>query len=313
MLQWKHPQHSKYEIMTFETILYSIEDRVAHITLNQPDKRNALNWKLLGELSSALKRAELDKEVRVIIIKGAGTCFCSGHNVADMGEAPKHIDERKWSDIALNNEGDGLGLSVWDSRAQVQGHIDVPLEIWNNWKPVIAQVHAHCLGGGSGIALACDLLIASEDARIGYPPARSMAPGEEISLFAWHVGLKKAKELALTGDSLTADEMLDYGIANYVFPTEDLDRETTTIARRIANVDSELLMLSKTNMNRIFDHQGFSQTIKNAGEYVSLAHYRKSIADFNKTIKEKGIKAALEQRDEPFGGIDGRYPPVKKS
>ncbi len=298
--------------MSYETILYDVDDRVAHITLNQPDKRNALNWTMLQELSDALKKAELDEDVRVIVIKGAGACFCAGHNVAEMGEAPKHIDERSWSEITMNNEGDDLGLSVWDSRAQVQGHIEIPLEIWNNWKPVIAQVHAHCLGGGSGIALACDLLIAGEDARIGYPPARSMAPGEEISMFAWHVGMKKAKELALTGDSLTAGEMLDYGIANYVFPADELDQETTKIARRIANIDSELLMLSKTSMNRIFDHQGFSHTVKAAGEYVSLAHYRKAIAEFNKTIKEEGIKAALEKRDKPFGGIDGRYPPVKK-
>ena len=298
--------------MTYETIQYEVDDRVAHITLNQPEKRNALNWKMLGELSDALKKAELDKDARVIVIKGAGVCFCAGHNVAEMGEAPKHIDERNWSEIAMSGEGDDLGLSVWDSRAQVQGHIEIPLEIWNNWKPVIAQVHAHCLGGGSGIALACDLLIAAEDARIGYPPARSMAPGEEISMFAWHVGIKKAKELALTGDSLTAAEMLDYGIANYVFPASELDKETKIIARRIANVDSELLMLSKTSMNRIFDHQGFSYTVKNAGEFISLAHYRKAIAEFNKTIKEKGIKAALEKRDKPFGGIDGRYPPIDK-
>ncbi len=201
---------------------------------------------------------------------------------------------------------------MWDSRAQVQGHIEVPLEIWDNWKPVIAQVHSYCLGGGTGIALACDLLIASEDARLGYPPARSMAPGEEIAIFSWHVGLKKAKELAMTGDSLTASEMLDHGMANYVFPADELEEATETIARRIANIDSELLMLSKTSVNRIFDHQGFSQTLKNAGEFVSLAHHRKAIAKFNKIIKEKGIKAAIEERDRPFGGIDGRYPPVDR-
>lgn len=298
--------------MTYKKITYDVNDRLAHITLNQPDKRNALDWTMLKELSAALKKAEKDTDVRVIILKGAGPCFCAGHNVADMGEAPKHIDERGWSEIAMAGDSNDLGLSVWDSRAQVQGHIDIPLEIWNNWKPVVAQVHSHCLGGGSGLALACDLLVASEDARIGYPPARSMAPGEEISLFAWHVGIKKAKELAFTGDSLTAQEMLDYGIANYVVPNDELDRETTTIARRIANIDSELLMLSKTSMNRIFDHQGFTQTVKNAGEYVSLAHYRKAIADFNNTIREKGIKAAIEERDGPFGGIDGRYPPLKK-
>lgn len=298
--------------MTCETILYEVTDRVAHITLNRPKKRNSLNWEMLREFSQSLKNAEMDNSVRVIVIKGAGPCFCSGHDMADMGDAPKHRDTRGWSEIAMADEAkSGLGLSVWDSRAQVQGHIDVPLEIWNCWKPVIAQVHSHCLGGGTGIALACDLLIASEDARMGYPPARRMAPGEEIALFSWHVGLKKAKELALTGDSLTAPELLEHGMANHVFPVDKLAEETQTIARRIANIDSELLMLSKTSVNRIFDQQGFSHSLRVSGEYVSLAHNRKALADFNEIIRTRGVRAALEERDAPFGGIDGRYPPVR--
>lgn len=298
--------------MAYENILYEVDDRIARITLNRPQVRNALNWAMLNELSEALKAAELDNDVGVIILKGAGPCFCTGHDVAAMGEAPKHIDERKWAEIVIDSENDDLGLSVWDSRAQVQGHIDLPLQIWENWKPVIAQVHSYCLGGGTGLALACDLLIASDDARLGYPPARSMAPGEEIAIFAWHVGLKKAKELALTGDSLTAEEMRQEGMANYIFPPDELEAATETIARRIASIDSELLMLSKTSVNRIFDHQGFSHTMKASGEFISLAHHRKAIADFNKTIKEKGIKAALEARDAPFGGVMGRFPPVDK-
>lgn len=296
--------------MAYENILYEVSDRIARITLNRPKVRNALNWNMLNEVSAALKVAELNNDVHVIILKGAGPCFCTGHDMAAMGEAPKHIDERNWTDIVMENEGDDLGLSVWDSRAQVQGHIDLPLQIWENWKPVIAQVHSYCLGGGTGLALACDLLIASDDARLGYPPARMMAPGEEIAIFSWHVGLKKAKELALTGDSLTAAEMLQEGMANYVFPPDELEQATETIARRIASIDSELLMLSKTSVNKIYDQQGFSHSLKVAGEYVSLAHHRKSLGDFNKMIKEKGVKAALEARDAPFGGVMGRFPPV---
>ena len=139
-----------------------------------------------------------------------------------------------------------------------------------------------------------------------------MAPGEEISLFSWHVGLKRAKWLSLTGDSLTAKEMLDYGVANWVFPKNKLDEETRKIARRIANVDSELLSLSKTLVNRIFEQQGLPLSMKSSGEIVSFGPNLKSLRNFEKMVHEKGIKAAVEERDRPFGGVVGRYPPVEE-
>ena len=297
--------------MSYEYILYDVDDRLATITLNRPEQRNALNWPLLREMSDALKVAEMDKQVRVIIIKGAGPCFSAGHDLSEtMGRAPKQLDERSWNEI-VRDQGSG-GVSVWDGRARVQCHLDHDLDIWNCWKPVIAQVHGYCLGGSIGIALSCDLLIASKDARIGYPPVRSMAPGEEISLFSWHVGLKRAKWLSLTGDSLTAKEMLEFGVANWVFPNNKLDQETRRIARRIANVDSELLSLSKTLVNRIFEHQGLPHTMKTSGEIVSFGPNLKSLRNFERMVHEKGIKAAAAERDRPFGGVVGRYPPVEE-
>ena len=296
--------------MSYQFILYDVEDRLATITLNRPEQRNALNWPMLEEISDALKKAEKDTEVRVIIIKGAGPCFSAGHDLSpSMGFGRRQLDPRAWNEIV---GGDGEGPSVWDARARVQDHLDFDLEIWNCWKPVIAQVHSYCLGGSIGMALSCDLLVASKDARIGYPPVRSMAPGEEISLFSWHIGLKRAKWLSLTGDSLTAKEMLEFGVANWVFPKDKLDAETRKIARRIANIDSELLNLSKTLVNRIFEQQGFSHSIKSSGELVSFGPHLKALRNFEKTVREKGVKAAAEERDRPFGGIVGRYPPVEE-
>ncbi len=227
--------------------------------------------------------------------------------IRTMGEARK---ERKETFIKM----DKTGITVWDSRAHVQGHIDSALEIWNNWKPVIAQVHSYCLGGATGIALMCDLLIASDDARMGYPPVRAAATGDEIVLFSWHVGLKKAKELSLTGDSLTAEEMLRYGIANYVVPRAKLDEVTTKIAKRIASIHHETLALSKRVVCRTFDLMGFTTSIQYGGEYDTLSHmFREPNGDVNEIRKHrstKGLKAHLERRDEPFGGIMGRYPPI---
>ena len=299
--------------MEFKNILYGVEDRLATITLNRPDRRNALSWELLYELTGALKQAEKDEDVRVIIIKGAGPCFCAGHDMSDTsGDSPRHLDKRSFNQIGREKGGAGDALSVWDNRARVQGHIEIDLEIWNCWKPVIAQIHGYCLGGSTGIALSCDLLIASTDARLGYPPVRAWAPGEEISLFSWHVGLKRAKWLSLTGDSLTAKEMLQFGMANWVFSKDKLDAETRKIARRIANIDSELLSLSKTLVNRIFDQRGYSLSMKSSGELISHAPHLKSSREFKKIIREKGMRAALEARDGPFGGVVGRYPPVEE-
>lgn len=299
--------------MAYSYILYDVTDRIATITLNRPKHRNALNWPLLEELRDALKTAEKDKEARVVIIKGAGPCFSTGHDLSEtMGKAPKHLGEQTWDQQVKDYEGEGIGVGVWDGRAQVQGHIEADLEIWNCWKPVIAQVHSYCLGGSIGLALNCDMLIAGKSARIGYPPVRGMAPGEEMAIFSWHVGLKKAKELSFTGDSLTAKEMLKYGIANHVFDDAKLDEETRKIARRIANVDSELLSLSKTMVNRVFDMQGYSHSLKSSAEYVNIAFRLKTLGDFNKLIRSKGVKAAVEERDRPFGGIVGRYPPVEE-
>ena len=130
--------------MDYENVLYEVNDRIAVITLNRPEKRNALNWPLLADLSAALKQAERDKNVRVIILKGAGPCFSAGHDLSEtMGDAPLHYGSKTWDETLKSEGGVGVGVSVWDSRAHVQGHIDYLLEIWNNWKPIIAQVHSY--------------------------------------------------------------------------------------------------------------------------------------------------------------------------
>ena len=299
--------------MKYDNVIYEVDDKLAKIALNRPEKRNALNWPLFADLSAALKEAERDRNVKVIIIKGAGPCFSSGHDMSGseerggtMGHAPHDMDK---------SFGSKRPVTVWDSRAHVQDHVEYCLEIWNNWKPVIAQVHSYCLGGASGIALSCDMLIASDDARLGYPPARSMAPGDEIPIYSWHMGLKKAKELSLTGDSLTADEMLRYGVANYVVPRDKLEEVTTNIARRIANIDRGLLALSKKVVNRTFDVMGFTISMQYGGEFDSFGHWLHSAPESDsrdpegrKIREEKGMKAWRDWRDAPFGGILGRYP-----
>lgn len=290
--------------MSGEQILYAVEDRIATIAINRPEKKNAINWEMSERIRACLKEAETDRAVHVIVFKGIGDGFSSGYDLGDgMGRAP-----RQTGNVTTEQEGDGVNVSVWDARARIAAHNEYLMDIWNCWKPVISQVHGYCLGGASGLALACDLLIAGEDARIGYPPVRAIAPGEELAIFAWHVGLKKAKELQLTGDSLTAKEMLRYGCANYVFPNDRLDDETRKIARRIANIDVELLSLSKKAMNRAFEQMGFELSLRSASEFVTLAGRLPSNSEFKRRARDNGMRDALDWRDGPFGGPLGRYP-----
>lgn len=300
----------------YDNVVYQVlEGNIGRVILNRPHAMNALSWPLLRDLRKALKEAECDNRVNVIILKGAGRCFSSGHDLSDaMGDSERHRGDKTWDESLHSYDRWGIGVSIWDSRAHVQEHIEHVMDIWNCFKPVIAQVHSYCLGGGSALALASDLLIAAEDVRLGYPPARSMAPGDEIMIYSFHVGLKKAKELSLTGDSLNADEMLEYGMANYVFPADKLEEETLKIARRIAHINPEMLMLSKRVVNRTFDQMGFSNAMWSGSEFDSFGHFSDANQAWKSIVAKEGMKKALEYRDGPMGGIMGRYPaPLKRS
>jgi enoyl-CoA hydratase len=287
------------ETMAYQNILVDTRERVATITLNRPDKLNAMNWPLLAELDEALDAAERDDAVGAIIIKGAGKCFSTGFDMgADMGHPPRHKIQ----------EGSFHRSSVWNSRAHVQQHIDYWMKIWNLWKPVVAQVHGFCLAGAVELALMCDLLVVGDDARIGCPLVRGQNVEDMFRVVAWHVGIKRAKQLQLTGDTLTAREAVRYGLANCMFPVASLDEKTSEIARKIAQVDPTLQMLNKQCVNKMFEIQGFRTAMEYDGVWDSLGHFHHT--PWEKTFHEQGWKAASEQRDAPFGGIFGRTFPV---
>jgi len=277
--------------MTYQKIIYEVDqDGIARITFNDPERMNPLGWSVLAELDSALKEAEKDNNVKVIIIKGAGRCFSAGYDLEreSRGEvSPKYRDE--------------YGRSVWNSRSSVQGRIEYWFNIWNLWKPVIAQVHGYCLAGASELASMCDLMIISEDCRFGYPPTRFMSAGDAIAIYSWHAGLKVAKEMSF-GRILSGKECVQYGFANYCFPTEKLEEETTKIAKRIAHIHPELLSLSKKMVNRNFEIMGLRTAVEVGGEYDSLSHGGQSYG-YRETVKELGLSAGLKKLNEPWGGV----------
>jgi enoyl-CoA hydratase len=274
--------------MTYETILYETDGGKARITLNRPEKLNAISWQMQQELQKALFDADRDPAVHVAIIRGAGRAFSAGYDISPPpGElthaAGHHSMER----------------DVWMlERAQ-----DMRMPIFDMHKPVIAQVHGYCLAGGTDLALLCDMVIAAEDARFGYPPVRAL--GSPVNhMWTYLVGPQWAKRMLLTGDTITGAEAERIGLVLKAVPEAELEAEVEDLADRIALIDVDLLAANKRIVNMAMELMGARTMQRMAAERDAIARQAPVVTEFYQMAKEKGLKAALEWRDSKFG--DGR-------
>ena len=277
------------DIVTFK------KDRHAIIQLNRPEKMNALSHNLRAELFNALKDFELDPEVRVIILRGSGRAWSAGY---DLSGISKTQDDRDYVEkrSGLPNVGPiHPGQGQWPQHL-LSGY----WQIWELTKPVIAQVHGYCLAGGTELATMCDLMFVAEDAIIGYPPVRAMTP-VDIIYHPWHMHQKKARELLYTGDSVTGKEAVDIGWANHAYPVDQLAAKTEAFAERIANVDGPMLQMTKRQVNRVYEIMGLRTSLQVGGDLQELGRARPGGEQFGRIAREKGLKAALDWRDSPFG------------
>ncbi len=266
----------------FELILVeAIAPAVRRITLNRPDKRNALNNQLRSEIFAALEQADRDPDVRVSILRGAGKCFSAGYDLgANNGvDQPYHTAG-----------GDGN----WP-RHVVEGWF----RIWDLQKPVIAQVHGYCLAGGSELATSCDLVYVAEDAQIGYPPVRLMSP-PDMQYHPWMVGMRQAMELMLTGDAISGVEAARIGFANRAYPAGELDRSVLEIAERMAKIPTDLQQLNKRSVHRAMEIMGMRAALRAGTEIQALGFHTQSTREYFKEFS-KGVKHALNARDSQFG------------
>jgi enoyl-CoA hydratase len=255
---------------------------VRRLTLNRPEKRNALNNPLRGALIAALRAADGDDDVRVTIVRGAGTCFSAGY------------------DLGGGNEGTELPFFTAAGEGQWPRHVTEGwMSIWDLAKPVIAQVHGYCLAGGSELATGCDLVYVSTDAKIGYPAVRFGVP--DMQFHAWFMGMRSAMEMMLTGDSISGIEAARLGWANHAYPAEELDEHVVAVAERIAKVPADIAQLNKRTVHRAMDVMGLRAAIRSGTELCSLAIHQPSFQAFITEAQEKGLTAALTERDEPFG------------
>jgi len=291
--------------MTYETILYEKDDRIATITLNRPEKFNTIKPPMPEELEKALEEANFDDDVRVIILKGAGKAFCAGF---DFSEDLDHFKD--WGGQAGSEQWDP-GRDMMMVTNPFKAPIPKFMSIWRSPKPVIARVHGWCVGGGSDMALLSDVIVASEDARFGTPYSRVWG-AYLTGMWIYRLGLTRTKLLALTGDSISGKEAAEIGLINKAVPVEKLEKETQYWANRMAQCPTTQLAAMKLIVNQAFDNMGLQST-QTLG--VILDGYMRNTPEgleFVRKSMEKGVQAAIEDRDGPFGdysqGPDSKKP-----
>ncbi len=255
---------------------------IRRITLNRPEKRNALNHTLRRELMEALRRADDDPEIRVTIIRGAGSCFSAGYELGD------------------GNEGVDMPHFTPGGEGQWPRHVtETWMSIWDLAKPVIAQVHGYCLAGGSELATGCDLVYVADDAKMGYPAVRFGVP--DMQFHAWFLGPRAAMEMMVTGDHLSGEESVRLGWANRSFPEDRLDEAVLDVARRIALIPSDIVQLNKRTVHRAMEVMGLRTAIRNGTEICALGIHQPTMTEFIGGVRRDGLTAVLSERDGPFG------------
>ena len=257
---------------------------VRRITLNRPEKRNALDNALRGEIFEALEAHDRDPDVRVTIVRGAGPAFCSGYDLSadnTVGQ-PYHT---------------AGGLGQW-SRHVVDGWF----RIWDLAKPVIAQVHGYCLAGGTELATACDLVYVAEDAQIGYPPVRLMSP-PDMQFHPWTMGMRQAMESMLTGDSISGRDAAQRGWANRAYPAAQLEAEVLAIAERVAKLPTELAAINKRSVHRAMEIMGLRAAIRAGTDLQALAFQTEPSKAYMSRFRRDGgsVGGLLSERDAGYG------------
>jgi enoyl-CoA hydratase len=253
---------------------------VRRLTLNRPEKRNALNAALRTAIFEQLEAADRDPEVRVIILRGAGVCFSAGYDLAGAGGAlPFHT----------------AGAQGQWARHVVEGCF----RMWDMAKPIIAQVHGWCLAGGSELAVACDLVYVAEDAQIGYPAVRTMSPPDN-QYHAWIIGMRAAMEQMLTGDAMSGLEAVRLGFANRAFKADELEAQVLAMAERIAKLDPELAQLNKRLVHRQMEAMGMRAGIRAGTDLHALGWHTPASRSYMAELRQ-GVTKALSSRDGAFG------------
>ena len=280
----------------YQHILFEVERGRARITLNRPEKRNALSYALLTELADALWDADDDKRVHSVILRGAGPAFCAGYDITPGRNEPGSDSPRRGGSIYENSTIDD---DIW----RLERSQRLRMALFDMHKPVVAQVQGFCIAGGTDIALLSDIVIAAEDAVFGFPPARDLGslPNQ---MWLYHCGPQWAKRLLMTGDTITGREAALIGLVMKSVPPDLLEAEVEGLADRFALIDPDLLASNKRIVNLGLELMGARTLQRLAAENDGRAHLAPGTQRFRRVAKEQGLRSALQERDRQFG--DGR-------
>jgi enoyl-CoA hydratase len=278
--------------MPYETLLYDVADQVATITLNRPERLNSIVPPMPREIEAAVHAAIADSDVKVIVLRGAGRSFCAGF---DFGGGFHHWDD------ALQTDGEwDPGKDFVFATAPSLAPVPQFMSLWRSPKPVIAQVHGWCVGGGSDMALCADLVIASDDARIGTSYSRMW--GCYLSgMWLYRLGLTRAKEHALTGKPLSGVQASDCGLINAAVPFARLQDEVAERAAQLVSIPSSQLSAMKLIVNQAYDNMGLASTQLLGPLLDGLMRNTPDAARFIELAERDGVHGAVARRDAPFG------------
>jgi enoyl-CoA hydratase len=282
--------------MKFSTLKYAVAGRIARITLNRPARLNAIDDKMPREIRRAVEAANDDDKVHVIVLAGAGRAFCAGYDLKKFAEGdPKN----RWNQSM-----------PWDPMKDYRGmkaNTDDFFSIWRSYKPVICKVHGYAVAGGSDIALCADIVIMEDKARIGYMPARVWGC-PTTAMWVYRLGAEKAKRMLLTGDTVDGTTAERMGLVYQAVPRGDLDKAVDTLAKRMAGVPKNQLMMQKLMINQAYENMGLGSTQMMATLFDGITRHSPDGVWFKEYAEKHGFQAAVKWRDSgraiPRGKVD---------
>ena len=278
--------------MNFGTVSYAAKDRVATITLNRPDRFNAINATMPDDIAAAFTHANDDDSVHVVVLTGAGRGFCGGYDLKEYAEKPgtnPAIQEMPWDPMI-----DYRFMSHCTRQF---------MSIWRCHKPVIGRVHGDAVAGGSDIALCCDIIFMNKNARIGYPPSRVWGC-PTTAMWIYRLGAERAKYMLFTGDLVSGTEAERMGLIYKATQIEDLDEEVNRLVDRIKGVPKNQLMMMKMLVNQTYENMGLANTQMIATIFDGITRHSPEGIWFKQRVEEVGFKQAVAERDsgDPIPG-----------
>jgi len=285
-----------------KTLRTETGDGVRSIVLSRAREYNTITPELRDELAAAIDEADADPEVRVILLRADGPAFCAGYGL-DWAVAGQAAEGRR--------SADGRPARAWDSVVDwrmMKRFVDTYMKLWYAQKPTIAAVQGWCIGGGTDLVLCADMIVAGDSARFGYPPSRVWGT-PTTAMWVYRLGLERAKRYLLTGDEIPARRAAELGLILEVVPDERLLDHALGLARRMARVPTNQLMMLKLLCNQTAEHMGMATTRLLGTLFDGIARHTQEGLDFVRRAEEVGFRQAVRERDDPFGDYGSRPKP----